>query len=135
MKLTKTALVGLVTFSIVGTTFAAPPNDNDHRPNAPHQEQRPNTQKPNQNSHQNQPPRYQQDRQAYRSDMPRPHQNWNKGDRVPQQYRGKPYYVNDWRSRELPAPPSGHRWLRINGDYVLVAIATGVISQILLGGH
>lgn len=81
-----------------------------------------------------QTPRYQQNHVEYRHDMPRPGQDWRKGQRVPTQYRGKGYYVNDWRSRDLPAPPLGHRWLNVNGDYVLVAIATGIIGSILLGG-
>jgi Ni/Co efflux regulator RcnB len=80
-------------------------------------------------------PRYQQNHQAYRHDMPRPGQEWRRGGRVPPQYRGYEYQVRDWRSHDLPAPPRGHRWVRINGDYVLIAIATGVIAQILLGGH
>ncbi|MHA3081722.1 RcnB family protein [Acinetobacter sp. ANC 5383] len=80
-------------------------------------------------------PRYQQNHQAYRHDMPRPGQEWRRGGRVPAQYRGYEYEVRDWRSHDLPAPPRGHRWVRINGDYVLIAIATGVIAQILLGGH
>ncbi|ENU79961.1 hypothetical protein F975_01713 [Acinetobacter sp. ANC 3789] len=80
-------------------------------------------------------PRYQQHPQAYRHDMPRPGQEWRRGGRVPAQYRGYEYEVRDWRSHDLPAPPRGHRWVRINGDYVLIAIATGVIAQILLGGH
>ncbi|MHA3051462.1 RcnB family protein [Acinetobacter sp. ANC 4640] len=80
-------------------------------------------------------PRYQQNHQAYRHDMPRPGQEWRRGGRVPYQYRGNEYQVRDWRSHDLPAPPRGHRWVRVNGDYVLIAIATGVIAQILLGGH
>ena len=80
-------------------------------------------------------PRYTQNRQAYRHDLPRPHQDWHAGQVVPHQYRGEDYYVNDWRSRDLPPPPHGHRWMNVNGDYVLVAVATGIIASILLGGH
>jgi Ni/Co efflux regulator RcnB len=29
----------------------------------------------------------------------------------------------------LPHPPRGHRWVRVNGDYLLIAIASGVIAQ------
>ena len=78
---------------------------------------------------------YQQHQQDYRRDMPRPSHDWRKGGRVPAQYRGAEYRINDWRSHRLPEPPRGHRWVRVNGDYVLVAIATGVIAQILLGGR
>lgn len=31
------------------------------------------------------------------------------------------------------APPRDHRWLYVNGDYVLVAIASGVVVSVLSG--
>lgn len=151
MKLRKSILASVLGLCIVGSAVAAPPDQDNNRPgpdsqnqagrpNAPQQQQaprqgqdRPQQQAPG--SQNDRTPRYQQDRPMYRQDMPKPHQSWQKGDRVPQKYRGQGYYVNDWRTRELPPPPSGHRWLRVNGDYVLVGIATGVISQILLGGR
>jgi Ni/Co efflux regulator RcnB len=40
--------------------------------------------------------------------------------------------VNDWRSHRLSAPPRGYQWVQVGGDYVLVAIATGIIAQLLL---
>lgn len=57
---------------------------------------------------------------------------WSKGDVVPQAYRGGGYVVSDWRAVKLKAPPPGHRWIKVDGDYVLVAIATGIIASILL---
>lgn len=163
MKLKRSIIASLLGLCIVGSAVAAPPDQDNNRPgpdsqnqagrpNAPQQQQaprqgqdRPQQQAPgSQNGRHggsdhamqnDRTPRYQQNRPMYRQDMPRPHQNWQRGDRVPQKYRSKGYYVNDWRTRELPPPPSDHRWLRVNGDYVLVGIATGIISQILLGGR
>jgi Ni/Co efflux regulator RcnB len=67
---------------------------------------------------------------------PQPREDWKRGDRVPAQYRGSDrYYVNDWRARDLPPPPRNHRWIEVNGDYVLVAVATGIITSILIGHH
>ena len=40
--------------------------------------------------------------------------------------------VNDWRGHRLSAPPRGYHWVQTGGDYVRVAIATGIIVQILL---
>ncbi|MDF3935862.1 RcnB family protein [Pseudomonas citronellolis] len=65
--------------------------------------------------------------------MPVPHQQWQRGRVVEQAYRGDRYWVTDWRARHLYAPPRDHRWLYVNGDYVLMAIATGVIVNILAG--
>lgn len=63
-----------------------------------------------------------------------PHRDWHRGDRLPSEYRGYNYAVDDWRSHGLSAPPRGYQWLGINGDYVLAAIATGVIASVLISG-
>jgi Ni/Co efflux regulator RcnB len=57
---------------------------------------------------------------------------WRRGGRVPAQYRDRQYVVNDWRGHHLHAPPRGQQWVQVGGDYVLVAIATGVIVQLML---
>jgi Ni/Co efflux regulator RcnB len=54
------------------------------------------------------------------------------GGHVPPQYRSHQYVVNDWRAHRLSRPPHGHHWVQVGGDYVLVAITTGVIMQLLL---
>lgn len=51
---------------------------------------------------------------------------------MPPGFYGPHYRVDDWRGRGLPPPPPGNRWSYINGNYVLVAIATGVITSIIL---
>lgn len=56
---------------------------------------------------------------------------FRQGHALPHQYRAKQYYVDDWRARGLKAPPSGHRWVRVNNDYLLIAITTGVITSII----
>jgi Ni/Co efflux regulator RcnB len=40
--------------------------------------------------------------------------------------------VTDWRGHHLSAPPRGYRWVQHGNDYVLVAIASGVIADLLL---
>ncbi len=61
-----------------------------------------------------------------------PGHSYYRGDRLPPQYRGRQYVVNDWRGHHLNAPPRGYHWVQSGGDYLLVAIATGVILQLLL---
>jgi len=61
-----------------------------------------------------------------------PDHSWYRGDRLPSSYRGRQYVVDDWRGHHLSAPPSGYHWVQAGGDYVLAAIATGVIATILL---
>ncbi|MBD8533326.1 MULTISPECIES: RcnB family protein [unclassified Massilia] len=61
-----------------------------------------------------------------------PRHDLRRGQRLSQEYRGNRYVVSDWRNRHLSAPPRGHHWVRAGNDYVLAAIATGVIAQVLL---
>jgi Ni/Co efflux regulator RcnB len=61
-----------------------------------------------------------------------PDRAFYRGDRLPFEYRSKQYVVDDWRGHRLSAPPRGYHWVQTGGDYVLVAIATGVILQLLL---
>lgn len=60
-----------------------------------------------------------------------PH-DWRRGDRLPDDYRDRQYVVEDYRGYGLHQPPRGYHWVGVNGDYVLAAIATGVIAQIVL---
>ena len=61
-----------------------------------------------------------------------PNHSYYRGDRMPAEYRHRQYVVNDWRSHRLSAPPRGYQWVQSGSDYVLVAIATGVILQLFL---
>jgi Ni/Co efflux regulator RcnB len=61
-----------------------------------------------------------------------PEHNWYRGGRLPPAYRSYHYVVDDWRLHRLPPPPRGYHWVQYGGDYLLVAIATGVILQIIL---
>jgi Ni/Co efflux regulator RcnB len=62
------------------------------------------------------------------------HNGWHKHD----YRRGVVYvehrvYVDDYRHYDLAPPPPGHRWVRSDdGRYILIAVATGVIADILL---
>jgi len=61
-----------------------------------------------------------------------PNHAWYRGDRLPYEYRTRHYVVDDWRSHHLYAPPRGYQWVQSGGDYLLVAVATGIIASILL---
>ena len=57
---------------------------------------------------------------------------WRRGGHIPNQYRNRTYYVDDWRGHNLNAPPRGYQWVQVGGDYVLIAIATGIIANLIL---
>src|ERR1039457_2101261 len=64
-----------------------------------------------------------------------PEHNFYRGGRLPTEYRGRQYVVDDWRGHHLSAPPRGYHWVQAGGDYVLVAIVSGVIASILLNSN
>ncbi|MES2401177.1 MAG: RcnB family protein [Pseudomonadota bacterium] len=57
---------------------------------------------------------------------------FRRGGYIPREYRGRQYVVNDWRARRLYAPPPGQQWVQAGSDYALIAIATGLIAQLVL---
>ncbi len=61
-----------------------------------------------------------------------PDHNFHRGGRVPVEYRSRQYVVNDWRGHNLRQPPRGQQWVQVGGDYLLVAIATGLIADLLI---
>lgn len=76
-----------------------------------------------------QPPRYVYSQPTYRSHAPRFH----RGGYLPAQYRGHGYYVNNWNAYpSLYAPPYGHQWVQVGSDFLLVAVATGLIANLLM---
>jgi Ni/Co efflux regulator RcnB len=59
--------------------------------------------------------------------------HYYRGGYLPYEYRAHRYWVNDWRARHLAAPPYGYQWVETDaGDVVLIALATGLIANILL---
>lgn len=67
----------------------------------------------------------------------RNHFAWNghdfrRGHPAPERFRGDDYRVYDWHARGLQAPPPGEHWAYIDGNYVLIAAATGIITSIIM---
>lgn len=56
---------------------------------------------------------------------------WHRGARLPAAYYAPRYIVHDYRAYDLYRPPHGHHWVRIDGDVVLAAIATGVVVAVV----
>ncbi len=48
------------------------------------------------------------------------HQDWDRGERV------------DYRTYHLHRPPNGYEWRQVDGNYVMAAVATGVIASIVV---
>lgn len=57
---------------------------------------------------------------------------FRRGGYIPREFRNHQYVVTDYRSYRLSPPPRGHEWVQVGADYVLIAIATGLIAHIVL---
>ncbi|MBS0334853.1 MAG: RcnB family protein [Proteobacteria bacterium] len=51
------------------------------------------------------------------------HDDWARGQRV------------DWHAHHLRRPPRGYEWREVDGNYVMAAVATGVIASIIANSH
>lgn len=57
---------------------------------------------------------------------------FQRGRYIPHEYRSRQYVVVNHHQHRLYAPPRGHQWVQVGGDYVLIAIATGLIANLIL---
>jgi len=60
---------------------------------------------------------------------------WRRGAYLPPYYRGGGYIVHDYGRYRLRPPPRGYYWYRTGNDYVLAAIATGLIFDVMTNGY
>jgi Ni/Co efflux regulator RcnB len=58
------------------------------------------------------------------------HDEWKKGAKMRQEDWGRGEHI-DYRERHLRAPPEGYEWREVDGNYVLAAVATGVIASVI----
>ena len=78
---------------------------------------------------------YRDDRRDYQARGNRgagPRHDLYRGQRLPSNYHNRQYVVDNWRSHRLSAPPRGYHWVQVGNDYVLAAIATGIIASLFL---
>lgn len=59
------------------------------------------------------------------------YESWRRGAYLPAYYRGRGYVVYDYDRYRLRQPPRGYYWYRTGNDYVLAAIATGLIFDVI----
>lgn len=57
---------------------------------------------------------------------------FRRGGYIPYEYRNRQYVVVHPQQHRLSAPPRGHQWVQVGSDYVLIAIATGLIANLIL---
>lgn len=57
---------------------------------------------------------------------------WRRGAYLPPYYRTRGYVVYDYHRHHLRPPPRGYYWYRDGNDYLLAAIATGLILDVII---
>jgi Ni/Co efflux regulator RcnB len=63
-----------------------------------------------------------------------PHPEWRKGGHMRQEDWRRGDRV-DYREHHLRPPPRGYEWREVDGRFILGAIATGVIADIILNAR
>lgn len=72
-------------------------------------------------------------RPVYRPVYVTPAPRWARGVRYDYRGYGPTYVVRDYHGYGLRSPPRGHYWRRSDaGDFLLVAVATGLITDLIL---
>jgi Ni/Co efflux regulator RcnB len=101
-----------LTMGIAGAASAQPGNDRDHRGGYQQNERYDNN----------------NDHHYVR------HDEWRKGRRMSQNDWRRGQRV-DYRAHHLRAPPRGYEWREVDGNYVMAAVATGLIASIIANSH
>ncbi len=70
---------------------------------------------------------------GYRRIDPRWRGAWHRGGYVPASYRR--FYVQDYGYYGLRAPGPGYRWVYANGNFVLMALASGLIADVIVNAY
>ncbi len=65
-------------------------------------------------------------------ERPVPYHRFHRGDRLPSDYRRPHYVVEHWHHHRLTPPPPHHHWVQVGADYLLVAIASGIVAHAIL---
>jgi Ni/Co efflux regulator RcnB len=58
------------------------------------------------------------------------HDEWKKGAKIKDEDWNRGEHI-DYHQQHLRAPPHGYEWRLVDGNYVLAAVATGVISSVI----
>ena len=65
------------------------------------------------------------------------HEDWRKDAHMHKEDWARGEHI-DWHEHHLHQPPRGYEWREVDGNYVLAAVATGVIASVIaasVAGH
>ena len=62
------------------------------------------------------------------------HEEWKKGATMRKEDWARGEHI-DYKEHHLRAPPHGYEWRQVDGNYVLAAVATGVIASAIVASE
>ncbi len=62
------------------------------------------------------------------------HDEWKKGATIRKEDWSRGEHI-DYKEHHLKAPPRGYEWRQVDGNYVLAAVATGVIASAIIASE
>jgi Ni/Co efflux regulator RcnB len=85
---------------------------------------------PRHGQHYSQPKKPNAHAPRYKAHKPAPkHYRWSKGKRVPEWQRRQA--VRDYSRHGLKRPGRGQQWVKVDNDYLLISLASGIIAGIV----
>lgn len=129
MKIIRSLLVATTLFAVSGLAIAAPDHDHGHG----HGHDRDRYEQHDHGRHggwdRDDDRGWDHDRGHHYGEYRHGHRHWERGHR----YDGPVYVVHDYGRYRLRPPPRGYHWVRDDdGQYLLVAVATGIILDMVL---
>lgn len=70
-----------------------------------------------------------EERRDHQREIIKKRRHWSKGARLDRGERRS--VVSDYRRYHLSKPPRGQQWVKVDNDYLLIGIATGIIASIV----
>lgn len=63
----------------------------------------------------------------------KPSRDWKAGQALPSRYYGKGYDIDHKRYKHLSKPGKHQRWIRVNGDFILINTINYTILKVIAG--
>jgi Ni/Co efflux regulator RcnB len=75
------------------------------------------------------------DHHAGNSMMMQAHHDWHKGDHIASADWGRGARITDYGHYHLSRPPHGYEWRRVDNNYVLAAVAGGLVASVIAASN
>ena len=128
MQFIKTFMAGAAALTLIGSTAMAqpvpgqqPPMAYGHQGYQNHQGYQDHQSYPD---HQGYP-----SHQAYQNHRPSNGHQWHQGDH----FSDNRVIVHDYNHYHLRPPPEGYQWVNSGGQFLLIAVASGIIASVIAG--